>query len=252
MVALAVIGGGIAFAMQGGGKKSDQARNGPQSSASAPAPAPPASGGPNSTAGPLKPLIAGWQTQTRAAHHFAYDVPPASQQWHVYDPGIEIAYTDDQGKPIVTMSGTADYHEGGCASHPNANTVGQAGKGQLATIGTQGGSGGTPQQDAYNVAGNWVFAAYGGADHKPKISVTKAVPWDHNGLKGWTSTATATDIYRPSSCVPPRAIAKTIAQQLPDGTVHEWVIYADQGVPNALTEAQIDKIMSTVRPYSGS
>ncbi|MEU6176202.1 hypothetical protein ABZ832_30375 [Streptantibioticus parmotrematis] len=252
VVALAVIGGGVAFAMKGDGKKSDQAHNGPGTSASAPAPAPPASGGPNSTAGPLKPMIAGWQTQTRADHHFAYDVPPTSQQWHVYDPGIEIAYTDDQGKPIVAMSGTADYHEGGCASHPNANTIGQAGKGQLATIGTQGGSGGTPQQDAYNVAGNWVFAAYGGADHKPRISVTKAVPWNHNGIKGWTSTATATHIYRPSSCVPPRAIAKTIAQQLPDGTVHEWVIYADQDVPNALTEAQIEKIMSTVRPYSGS
>ncbi len=253
VVAVAVIGGGIAFAMKGDGKKSSDARSPAHTSASATRPAgPPPSAGPDSTAGPAKPMYPGWQTQTQQEHGFRYDVPPASDHWQVISPDVRIAYTDKNGQPIVTMSGTADYREGGCASSGGTSAIGQAGKGQLATIGTQGSSGGTLQDNARNVAGNWGFAAYGGPDHKPKITVTQAVPWKHNGIDGYTATATVTGIYRPSPCVPARATARGISQRLPDGTISEWVIYADQGVPDELTSAEIDKIMSTVRPYYGS
>ena len=146
------------------------------------------------------------------------------------------------------MTGAANYREGGCASSPNPKAYGQAGKGQLATVGTTGGGkDGTLQENARNWAGNWGFAAYGGADHKPKIKVSEAQAVEAGGINGYTATAQVTVTHRPSSCVPAKAVVHSIAQKLPDGTMHGWVIYADQGVPKALKAAEIEKIMSTVR-----
>jgi hypothetical protein len=195
-----------------------------------------------------KPLVAGWQTQTGEKHHFRYDVPSRAKKWKVIDQDTALSYTDKSGKPIVVMTGTANYREGGCGSSPNPKAFGEAGKGQLATVGTTGGGRtGSLQENARNWAGNWGFAAYGGEEHKPKIKVSQAKPWRQGGIEGYTATAEVTVTHRPGSCVPPKAVAHSIAQKLPDGTMHGWVIYADQGVPKALTAAEIKKIMSTVR-----
>ncbi|UNZ20919.1 hypothetical protein [Streptomyces sp. 891-h] len=199
-----------------------------------------------------KPSIAGWQTQTSQKHHFRYDVPGKAKKWKVLKEDMALSYTDKSGKPIVVMTGSANYREGGCSSSPNPKAVGQAGKGQLATVGTTGGGKqGSLQENARNWAGNWGFAAYGGEDHKPKIKVSEAKPWKQGGITGYTATAEVTVTHRPSPCVPPKAVVHSIAQKLPDGTMHGWVIYADQGVPKALTNAEIKKIMSTVRPTEG-
>ncbi|MDJ0343559.1 hypothetical protein QMK19_04000 [Streptomyces sp. H10-C2] len=249
VVALAVIGGGIAFAMnRGDGKTDAKPTPGPTTPALSPSASGSSAGTGTDDPGAEKPMIAGWQTQTRDTHQIRYDVPPASAHWKVFPQSVAIAYTGKDGKPIVTMSGTADYREGGCASQANPNSFGTAGKGQLATVGTQGGDTGDVGESARNVAGNWGFAAYGGKEHKPKIEVSAPTPWKHNGIDGFTATAKITQIYHPSSCVPATALVRSIAMKLKDGTVHEWVIYADQGVPGALTPAEIEKIMNTVRP----
>ncbi|MBI0294871.1 hypothetical protein JBE04_10370 [Streptomyces sp. PRKS01-29] len=196
-----------------------------------------------------QPLFAGWQTQTSQKHHFRYDVPAKAEKWKVLDEETALSYTDKNGQPIVVMTAAGNYREGGCASSPNPKAIGEAGKGQLATVGTTGGGkDGTLQENARNWAGNWGFAAYGGADHKPEIKVSEAKPWKQGGIEGYTATAQVTVTNRPSSCVPPKAVVHSIAQKLPDGTMHGWVIYADQGVPKALTASEIKKIMSTVRP----
>ncbi|MBL1098493.1 hypothetical protein JK363_17860 [Streptomyces sp. 205] len=195
-----------------------------------------------------QPSVAGWQTQTAQKHHFAYDVPAKAKKWKVLDKDVSLSYTDKDGKPIVVMTSAANYRQGGCESSPNPKAMGEAGKGQLATVGTTGGGkDGTLQENARNWAGNWGFAAYGGGDHKPKIKVSEAKPWKQGGIDGYTATAQVTVTNRPSPCVPAKAVVYSIAQKLPDGTMHGWVIYADQGVPNALTSAEIKKIMSTVR-----
>ncbi|MBB5939930.1 hypothetical protein [Streptomyces zagrosensis] len=220
------------------------------------APAPASSGAtdPAASVAPTgeQPLVAGWQTQSRAEHHFRYDVPAKAAQWKLLTQDTALSYTDESGKPIVVMTGAANYREGGCASSPNPKALGEAGKGQLATVGTTGGGkDGTLQDNARNWAGNWGFAAYGGADHKPKVEVSEAKPWKRGGLDGFTATAKVTVTNRPSACVPATAIVHSIAQKLPDGTMHGWVIYADQGVPNALTSAEIKKVMDTVRSTDG-
>ncbi|MET8012039.1 hypothetical protein ABZU86_11505 [Streptomyces sp. NPDC005271] len=198
-----------------------------------------------------QPLVAGWQTQTGQKHHFRYDVPATAKKWKVLDEDVALSYTGKDGKPIVVMTGAANYRQGGCESSPGPKAIGEAGKGQLATVGTTGGGkDGTLEENARNWAGNWGFAAYGGEDHKPKIKVSEAKPWKQGGIDGYTATAQVTVTNRPSSCVPPKAVVHSIAQKLPDGTMHGWVIYADQGIPKALTAAEIKKIMSTVRSTS--
>ncbi|MFF4158319.1 hypothetical protein [Streptomyces sp. NPDC001678] len=259
VVALAVIGGGAYFALSGnsGGdddKKNDKPQAG-QSQSQAPAapgqPDKPADGGASAGPSAQQPTVAGWQTQLRAEHYFQYDVPGKADKWKVFPTDTAISYTED-GKPVVVMTGTSNYKEGGCSSQPNPDAFGEAGQGQLATVGTTGGGkDGDLKTNARNWAGNWGFMAYGGKDHKPKLEFTDEKEWKHNGIDGWTATAKVTVTNRPSACVPPTAIVKSIAQKMPDGTFHGWVIYADQGVPDALTEAQIDKIMNTVRPAKG-
>ncbi|SED65759.1 hypothetical protein SAMN04490356_9404 [Streptomyces melanosporofaciens] len=246
---IAAIGIGMAVALSGCNEDTGEATDKDTSAAESKAPSAGSSqsSAPSSPAGD-QPAVAGWQTQTAQKHHFRYDVPAKAKKWRVFDENTALSYTDENGQPIVVMTSAANYREGGCASSPNPKAIGEAGKGQLATVGTTGGGkDGTLQENARNWAGNWGFAAYGGADHKPKIKVSEAKPWKQGGIDGYTATAQVTVTNRSSSCVPAKAIVRSIAQKLPDGTMHGWVIYADQGVPNALTAAEIEKVMGTVR-----
>ncbi|WP_247746351.1 hypothetical protein [Streptomyces oryzae] len=247
---IAALGLGVAVALTGCNEdvgKSKKDKGSHSSASKKPSAESSKSSGPTRPSG-KKPMVAGWQTQTSAKHHFRYDVPGKAKKWKIISPETALSYTDKNGKPVVVMTGTANYREGGCASSPNPKAVGEAGKGQLATVGTTGGgTEGSLQENARNWAGNWGFAAYGGEDHKPKIKVSKAKPWKQGGIEGYTATAEVTVTNRPSSCVPPKAIVHSIAQKLPDGTMHGWVIYADQGVPKALKDSEMKKIMKTVR-----
>ncbi|MFI9203518.1 hypothetical protein [Streptomyces sp. NPDC053048] len=259
VVALAVIGGGAVFFLTGddGDEKTSEAKN-PSQASGAPEkpgrqPGKPGEGDNGSAApaapGASQPMVAGWQTQVREEHFYQYDVPGKDDKWKVFPTGTAVSYTEN-GKPVVVMTGTANFREGGCASNANPDSIGEAGKGQLATVGTTGGGkDGDLKTNARNWAGNWGFMAYGGKTNKPKIEITDEKAWTKNGLEGWTATAKVTVNNRASTCVPPTAIVKSIAQKMPDGTFHGWVIYADQGVPDALSTEQIDKIMGTVRPY---
>ncbi|MFI0777411.1 hypothetical protein [Streptomyces sp. NPDC021212] len=246
---IAAIGIGMAVALSGcnddTGKSTDKDTG--AAGSKAPSAGSSQSSGPASPSGD-QPMVPGWQTQTAQKHHFRYDVPAKAKKWKLIDEGTALSYTDKDGQPIVVMTGAANYREGGCGSSPNPKAIGEAGKGQLATVGTTGGGkDGSLQENARNWAGNWGFAAYGGEDHKPKIKVSEPKPLKQGGIDGYTATAQVTVTNRASSCVPPKAIVHSIAQKLPDGTMHGWVIYADQGVPNALTAAEIKEIMGTVR-----
>lgn len=150
-----------------------------------------------------QPAVAGWQTQTSKKHHFRYDVPAKAKKWKLLPEETALSYLDKKGKPIVVMTAAANYREGGCPSSPNPKALGEAGKGQLATVGTTGGGKeGSLQENARNWAGNWGFAAYGGEDHKPKIKVSKPKPWKHGGIDGYTATAEVTVTNRPGLLCP--------------------------------------------------
>jgi hypothetical protein len=250
---IAAVGLGLALALTGcndTGKSKKKDSSASKSKTPGSKPSKPSGSSPSKPSGPTgkKPLVTGWQTQASEKHHFRYDVPGKAKKWKLLGEDTGLSYSDKNGKPIVVMTSPSNYRQGGCSSSPNPKAVGEAGKGQLATVGTTGGGKDLSlQENARNWAGNWGFAAYGGEDHKPKIKVSKPKPIKQGGITGYTATANVTVTHRPSSCVPPKAVVHSIAQKLPDGTMHGWVIYADQGVPHALTSAEIKKIMSTVR-----
>ncbi|MFF7023930.1 hypothetical protein ACFY97_23380 [Streptomyces klenkii] len=259
VVALAVIGGGAFFLLKGGDdEKKDDKAGGASQASGAPAPGKqqdqqeqPKQSGPDAAGAPAAPP-AGWQTQSSKEHKLQYDVPAAGEKWKVFPQDTMLAYTDASGKPQISMRDTANYSEGGCASSANPNAIGEAGKGQLATVGTAGGDASLSIQDnARNWAGNWGVFAYGGLGNKPKIEVSQAKPWKQNGIDGWTATAKVKVLNRPSPCVPPTAIVKSIVWKLPSGEFSSWIMYADQGVSGALPESRIDEIMKTVRPLKG-
>ncbi|MFI1797835.1 hypothetical protein ACH427_10810 [Streptomyces sp. NPDC020379] len=256
VVTLAVVGGGAFFLLKDD-KKSDEAKK-DDKGRSVIAPDPGAKKGEKPTGGDspapsgAQPMVAGWQTQTAREYRFRYDVPGKDAQWNLLPRDTMTSYVDASGKPEITMRDVAHFREGGCSSSANPKALGEAGKGQLATVGTMGGDPSLSiQENARNWAGNWGFFAYGGKTNKPRIEVSEAKPWKRNGIDGWTATARVTVTNRPSTCVPATAISKSIVEKLPDGKFHSWVIYADQGVPDALPEAEIDKIMATVRPAKG-
>ncbi|WP_240351417.1 hypothetical protein [Streptomyces olivoreticuli] len=252
VVALAVIGGGAFFLLKDDkkdDKKSDQSVIAPDPARKKDVlPTPDNSAAPEGT----QPVVAGWQTQTAREYRFRYDVPGKDAKWNLLPQDTMTSYVDEAGKPQITMRDVAHFREGGCSSAANPNAFGETGKGQLATVGTMGGDTSLSiQENARNWAGNWGFFAYGGKTNKPKIEVSEARPWKHNGIDGWTATAKVTVTNRPSQCVPATAIVKSIVEKQPDGKFHSWVVYADQGVPDALPETEIDKIMATVRPVKG-
>lgn len=250
---VAALGIGVAVALSGCGEETGKGEDKETGAAASKEP----SAGSSASSAPQSPAadgptFSGWQTQASEKHHFRYDVPAKAKKWKTLGEDTALSYTDKSGKPLVVMTGAANYREGGCASNPNPDAFGEAGKGQLATVGTTGGGkDGSLQENARNWAGNWGFAAYGGEEHKPKIKVGRPQPWKQGGIEGYTAKAEVTVVHRPGSCVPPKAVVHSVAQKLPDGTMHGWVVYADQGVPNALTEAEIKKIMSTVRATDG-
>ncbi|WKU45326.1 hypothetical protein Q3V23_15330 [Streptomyces sp. VNUA116] len=263
VVALAVIGGGAFFLLKGGDDKKDDKQNVAAGGQAKPS-GDPAQGqqgqqgqsqqpsGPDASAGAPAAPPAGWQTQTSKEHKLQYDVPGTGEKWKVFPQDTMLAYTDASGKPQISMRDTANFTEGGCASSANPNAVGEAGKGQLATVGTAGGDASLSiQENARNWAGNWGVFAYGGLGNKPKIEVSQAQPWKQNGIDGWTATAKVRVLNRPSPCVPPTAIVKSIVWKLPSGDFSSWIVYADQGVSGALPESRIDEIMKTVRPLKG-
>ncbi|MCC3771400.1 hypothetical protein K6I34_004353 [Streptomyces sp. UNOC14_S4] len=249
------MGGGAFFLLKDDGKKGDEAKGGDTKSgqqAAVPGGGQPDGSGPSGQDGGKAVTPAGWQTQTAHEYRFQYDVPGKAEHWSLLPRDTMTSYVDEAGKPEITMRDPAHFREGGCSSSANPNALGEAGKGQLATVGTMGGDTSLSiQENARNWAGNWGFFAYGGKGHKPKIDVSEAKPWKHNGIDGWTATAKVGVTSRPSPCVPATAIVKSIVEKLPDGKFHSWVIYADQGVPDALPESEIDRIMGTVRPVKG-
>ncbi|MFD0448654.1 hypothetical protein ACFQ10_49960 [Streptomyces indonesiensis] len=202
---IAAVGIGMAVALSGCNEDTGSATDKDTGAAESKAP----SAGSSQSSAPAspsgdQPVFTGWQTQTSQKHHFRYDVPAKSEKWKTLDEETALSYTDENGQPIVVMTAAGNYREGGCASSPNPKAVGEAGKGQLATVGTTGGGkDGSLQENARNWAGNWGFAAYGGADHKPKIKVSEAKPWKQGVL-----TATPRPPRSPSPTAPAPAFRR--------------------------------------------
>ena len=256
-VIAAVVVGTVYFT---GGKKNNDAKD---SSPSPTAPRKPTTAPPATTAAPgasggdstdnprggadsvdVKPVVPGWKVVRRGQRNVAFDVPP---DWTVDSEGMSVGFEDDKGNPTAIMSAPAYYKHEWCK--PPEGTADRA------AVGTKGGSGAKSLRSAAEAeAMGWAYWAY--QDHGKgtfsKAQNSKAFSNTH-GITGWQAQATASNVPKANKCTPPGGIAYTVAwldpaQKTPTPVV--WVLYADTGVSDALSQSIVDRIKSTIRPLN--
>ncbi|MFC9430742.1 hypothetical protein [Streptomyces sp. NPDC056987] len=197
-----------------------------------------------------EPQVEGWKVVTNPKHGTQFDVPA---DWEVSKPGIIAGFEDVEkgdGSPAISFSAPAYFKSEWCSQDTNKD--GKQEYSSLAGTGTKGARGATDTATAsQNEAGSWVWAAY--AQHEPKSTLKQKIKVGKpeaftttSGLKGHFTTAESTGLDLKNKCdTDGKAIAFTFTNA--KGDYATWVLYANKGVPDELSEATMKKIMGTVR-----
>jgi hypothetical protein len=162
-------------------------------------------------------------------------VPP---DWELKDEDAIIGFEDASG-PKVGMSGASTYKEGYCAE----------------SNGWRAGAGFTGYQDsdlgvvATDAAGKWGrFGYLGEGDAQPRVDVAAPDTITVNGINGVYATATI-DVTAPTACSPPTAKVHAVALPAASGGSYAFVLFSDQGVPDAISDQLARKIIHTIRAF---
>lgn len=199
---------------------------------------------PAAPADPSKPLIAGWKTVVNPKHGTAFDVPP---DWEVLAPSVFSGHVDDvdPDKVLIGHTAPAFYKSRWCSIDGDGD--GQVTDVRLANTGTKGAVGAKDAAEvAEKSAPTWVYAAY----TQPDKSVVK---WDkpkeyttRTGVKGSYVKARSEGAARPDRCAGDgRAVVFGFKNSR--GDLVAWDFYGRTGVPGAVNDALVMRIMSTVR-----
>ncbi|MGW7461484.1 hypothetical protein [Streptomyces sp. NPDC054797] len=224
----------------------------PAASSSAPVsetPAPAGSGSANPRAGgAMQPVIPGWKVVVNTKYNVAYDVPP---EWNVNDSGVSLALNDEKdGKPVITMSGTATLKQEWCTVDRNAD--GTLEKYSLADTGVKGAQGAKDTaQAATDNTGTWVWAAYAQKEPKGTVKVTEAKEYTTaSGLKGHTVVATAPGVKKENKCSSDgKAVGFAFKNAV--GDFASFVIVGAAGVKDEVPTDVSDKMLSSIRLSTG-
>ncbi|MEV5943139.1 hypothetical protein [Streptomyces sp. NPDC051994] len=240
VVAAAVTG---VVVLKGNGK-SDQA-DGKKQSPSASASAAPSSPAPNPRGAgtEVAPVIAGWKVVVNPTRGDAFDVPP---DWEVDSPSMSVGWSDKadpNGFGGMMMSAPAYYKSKWCT------TKGSSGRDEntaLATIGTKGANGAKSTDEAAQQADDWLYYAYTQPD-KNHITSDKPVPFTtKSGLQGSVVRAKATGVKKTDKCSTDGQ-SVLFGFKTAKGDLAAWSLIANTGVPGAVDEDTIQKILSTIR-----
>ncbi|AQT73657.1 hypothetical protein B1K54_20255 [Streptomyces sp. fd1-xmd] len=199
---------------------------------------------PAAPADPTKPLVAGWKTVVNPQHGTAFDVPP---DWEVLAPTVFSGHVDDvdPDKVLIGHTAPAFYKSKWCSIDGDGD--GQVTDVRLANTGTKGAVGAKDAAEvAEKSAPTWVYAAY----TQPDKSVVK---WDEpkeyttrTGVKGSYVKARSQGAARPNRCAGDgRAVVFGFKNSR--GDLVAWNFYGRTGVPGAVGDALVMRIMSTVR-----
>ncbi|MFD7628102.1 hypothetical protein ACFV7Q_19040 [Streptomyces sp. NPDC059851] len=220
--------------------------NKPTVASSAPeSPAAPASPSANPRAdGEVKPVIPGWKTVINTKYDAAYDVPA---DWKVNDTGVSISIADEKdGKPVITMSGTATFKEEWCTIDKDKD--GRIEKYTLADTGIKGAQGAKDtQQVATDNTGTWVWAAYAQKEPKGTVKVTEPKEYTTaSGLKGHMVIATAPNVKKENKCSSDGK-AVGFAFKNGEGDFASFVMVGAAGVQDEVAADVYDKMLSSIR-----
>uniref|UniRef100_A0AAU2JLQ5 DUF8017 domain-containing protein n=1 Tax=Streptomyces sp. NBC_00049 TaxID=2903617 RepID=A0AAU2JLQ5_9ACTN len=238
-----------AFVLTRDDRKTNEADDKPATSSSAPAassPAPAASSPNPRAGGTLQPVIPGWKVVVNTKYGVAYDVPP---EWNVNDSGVSLFYEDEvkkDGKPVITMSGTATLKQEWCTFDKDAD--GNLEKFSIADTGVKGAQGAKDTgQAASDNTGTWVWAGF--AQKEPKGTVKVTDPKEYttaSGLKGHTVVATAAGVKKEHKCsTDGKAVGFAFRNAV--GDFASFTMITAAGVKEEVATDVSDKMLSSIR-----
>ncbi|MFE9535434.1 hypothetical protein [Streptomyces sp. NPDC006691] len=247
-VAVVVAAGVTGFVvLKDDGKSSSQADGKSTKSPSAPgtdpaAPSSPAAN-PRGAGTDVKPVIAGWKVVVNPTRGDAFDVPP---DWEVDSPGMSVGWSDKadpNGFGGMMMSAPAYFKSKWCTSK---NAGGHDDNTALASVGTKGANGAKSTGDAAEQADDWLYYAYTQPD-KNHITSEKPVPYTtKSGLQGSVVRAKTTGVKKTDKCST-EGQSVLFGFKTAKGDLAAWSLIANTGVPGAVDEDTIQKILTTIR-----
>ncbi|MFE2547934.1 hypothetical protein ACFXGI_05215 [Streptomyces sp. NPDC059355] len=195
-------------------------------------------------AGPPASGSAGWKTVVNPLHGTAFDVPPG---WEVMSSDVFSGFSDHvvPDKPVVGHTAPAFYKYTWCSVDSDGD--GRIEDFALAGTGTKGGDGAKSTDEvARKTAAAWVYGAYTQPD---KDAVTWDEPVEYttrSGVRGSYVKAHSKGSRRTGKCAGEgRAIAFGFKNS--KGDFVAWDLYGRTGVPGAVSDELIMRILSTVR-----
>ncbi|WP_433175113.1 serine/threonine-protein kinase [Actinoallomurus sp. CA-150999] len=195
-----------------------------------------------------RPVTPGWQAVLAPKWGVAYDVPP---RWKVRTPDWSSWVQDDQGQVYAGENAVADSQNGKCT---RAQTGLRGGSDPVANPGADQMSALTGA--AQTEARKWVSALYGGVDtppHPPKSEPGPTGTVTMHGIQAARVSFNVTTTARHDACTPPHALVETVAMAAGKNAATSgplmFTVFADRDVRGALTDADLDKIIASVRRY---
>lgn len=194
---------------------------------------------PASTVPPADPalLVPGWQVVLSHKHKASYDVPPG---WKVEGDDYVVGFEDNNGNPLVGMSGAATYQQGFCPGHSGS---------VRGMIGVKDGNVTATGSLATSVAQQWAADGYMSSNGTPpKVTASPPQPVTIDGIAGFV----ARDTVRPNpttACAPPSAVVQVVILPANGGSIL-LIMVMDQDFPGAVTDSQMQQMINSFRPLA--
>ncbi|GAA3242637.1 hypothetical protein MTQ10_05280 [Streptomyces sp. XM83C] len=195
-----------------------------------------------------KPTVPGWKVVINPKWGIAYDVPA---DWQVNSPTLSKGFEEDNAddlKPIIVMSGTAEYKSKWCTSDDDRD--GRTENTPLAVVGSKGASGAKNTDEiAINTPAWWVYGGYTQPDKKTISWSPKATPFTTaSGIKGsydWAKSTNSPQKGKGKCNTDGKAL--TFGFQNSKGDYVSFNFYGATGVTGEVSEATVLQILKTVR-----
>ncbi|WP_156893618.1 hypothetical protein [Actinokineospora enzanensis] len=192
------------------------------------------------TTTPAEPAVPGWQPVQSDREHAGYDVP---KDWEIATPDTIVGFEDNDGKPTAVMHDVATYKPEAC---PNSRGSyrGHTGFVSAGTV--------DPQRAAVNGVRLFAEAAALNKDgSKAPVSTADPTPVKVADGKVDAVLATATlTVNEPGDCPSPTVSFTAVAFTNGSQTTL-FMMYLDQGVPDALPNDVAARVVSSLRPITG-
>ncbi|MFI5980265.1 hypothetical protein ACIBEA_05240 [Streptomyces sp. NPDC051555] len=239
---------GVVLLGDDAGRGDDRAIDGKDVSPSGPSPTAPStssssssSGSPSST---VPPTIKGWKSVVNPEHGTAFDVPA---DWEVAPPTVFSGYSDDADgeKILIGHTAPAFYKSKWCSIDGDGD--GRIDDYKLAATGTKGAAGAKDTREvAEKMAPVWVYAAYTQPD-KSAVKTDQPVEYTtKSGVKGTYLTSHSEGAKKTNKC---SGDGRSIVFGFKNakGDFVAWDFYGRTGVPGAIADELVMRILSTVR-----